>query len=205
MKNTYSNASDAGGTYEIINHVNGRRYFGSCANFRKRFFQHRTELRKNRHSNAFLQHDYNKCSETVFEFRVIEVITGEKVLRLAKEQDLLDCNYDGQQLCYNIQKRAVSPHGKRNFVACKQAQKIAVSLANQKRFETSLVSPVGELYQTITNIEQFAKVHGLNSAHIHSVIAGKRGTHKGWHLLGFIQKKYPAWNKGKRKDESSKK
>ncbi len=55
--------------------------------------------------------------------------------------------------------------------------------AQENRYKTNaiLVSPNGEEYM-VTNRNQFAKQHNLNSGHLGSVIRGQVPQHKGWKL-----------------------
>lgn len=45
-----------------------------------------------------------------------------------------------------------------------------------------LVSPAGVVYTRIDGIKEFALTHGLSKSHLCELLAGKRKTHKGWHL-----------------------
>lgn len=104
MKKTYGGNANKSGIYKIINHSNGRFYIGSCKRFKQRASEHHGDLRTNRHSNKFLQNDWNKCDENCFEFIVVEVLEKSEEERRAKEQTLLDQSYDNQKNCYNIAK-----------------------------------------------------------------------------------------------------
>lgn len=104
----YHDNANKGGTYQIANIENGRAYFGSAQCFKKRWAGHVNALKANRHSNKFLQADWNKCGESDFVFEVIESITGSKEERLDAEQKLLTYHWDNCNLCYNISKWAIS-------------------------------------------------------------------------------------------------
>lgn len=86
------------GTYCIKNTLNNRCYYGSSLDLKSRKYQHFRELRKNIHTNSFMQNDFNKCGEGVFEFTIMET-TNELLL---KEQLLLDLFFDNKRKCYNI-------------------------------------------------------------------------------------------------------
>lgn len=105
MKSVYNGNANKSGVYKIINVNNGRIYIGSCKIFKQRAQEHTKSLLKNKHSNKFLQGDFNKCGESSFEFRVIEVVSGEQRNRLLVEQKYIDQYYDNQQQCYNFDKR----------------------------------------------------------------------------------------------------
>jgi len=103
MKTYYEGFSNAAGVYKIINIQNGRIYIGSAKEFKRRCKDHIKQLRINRHSNKFLQHDFNKCGEDAFEFRVIEVVPNStKEQRFEVEQKYLNEVFDKQEHCYNI-------------------------------------------------------------------------------------------------------
>jgi len=111
MKAYYNGHSKKGGVYKIVNTRNGRSYYGSAKEFKRRRTGHLSSLRNNKHSNKYLQGDYNKCGEEAFEFHVIEVVSGDKAARLLCEQGFLDQYYDGQDTCYNFAKEARTPEG----------------------------------------------------------------------------------------------
>ena len=60
------------GIYMIENKVNGMRYIGQSDNIPKRWVQHRSDLRGNRHDNDHLQKAFNKYGEDAFTFQVLE-------------------------------------------------------------------------------------------------------------------------------------
>jgi len=53
-----------------------------------------------------------------------------------------------------------------------------------KTYMLTLVSPNGEKYSNITNLEQFCKNNNLGSSNIRHMIAGKVKSHKGWTIEG---------------------
>ncbi|MNK94393.1 GIY-YIG catalytic domain protein [compost metagenome] len=59
------------GVYLIRNTLNGKEYVGSSVRLRRRFVEHRYDLRRGEHQNAHLQSAWNKYGESAFEFRVI--------------------------------------------------------------------------------------------------------------------------------------
>lgn len=129
MKKIFHDASNLGGVYKILNLENGRQYFGSTSCFYKRANSHFNDLEMNRHTNTFLQNDFNKCGSDVFLFEVVEVVPGTKVDWLTKEQVFLDQFYDGQKNCYNLVKDAFDNRsGTRN--------KEAPDPLTDKRFKT---------------------------------------------------------------------
>lgn len=104
MKIDYKGQANSNGIYRIINTVNQRVYYGSAKRFKSRFASHNNLLLNNKHSNAFLQFDYNKCGTMAFVFEVVELVEGTKQDRLKREQFYIDQYFDGGKNCYNLRK-----------------------------------------------------------------------------------------------------
>ena len=111
MKFNYEGLSERSGVYKIVNNSNGRIYIGSAKEFKSRWKGHENSLRNNKHSNKFLQGDFNKCGTEAFEFFILQVTSGTKEERLAIEEIYIKQYYDKQDLCYNFCKVALSPEG----------------------------------------------------------------------------------------------
>lgn len=60
------------GVYEIKNKINGLFYIGSSSNIYSRWTKHKRELRKNVHSNYYLQDDWNEFGSDAFSFTIIK-------------------------------------------------------------------------------------------------------------------------------------
>ena len=56
------------GIYKITNKTNGNYYIGSASIICNRWWIHISKLRKNCHSNKYLQNAFNKYGESNFEF-----------------------------------------------------------------------------------------------------------------------------------------
>lgn len=104
MKIDYKGHANDNGIYRIINTVNQRVYYGSAKRFKSRFASHNNLLLRNKHSNVFLQSDYNKCGTMAFVFEVVEVVEGTRKERLEREQFYIDQYFDGGKDCYNLRK-----------------------------------------------------------------------------------------------------
>lgn len=61
------------GIYKIENLVNGKVYIGQSINFKRRFSEHLTELRNNKHANQYLQASWNKYGEHNFKISILEL------------------------------------------------------------------------------------------------------------------------------------
>lgn len=111
MKFIFHEHGNQGGIYKILNLQNGRIYIGSTYRFKNRAKSHISELKANRHLNKFLQNDFNKCGEAAFVFEVLEVVDGDRSVRVEREQFHIDQWYDNQKNCYNLVKEARDNRG----------------------------------------------------------------------------------------------
>jgi len=111
MQFIFHDKANEAGIYKIINLNNGRIYVGSTSRFKTRAYAHNNDLIANRHLNRFLQNDYNKCGSEAFLFEVIEVVSGDRKLRIEREQCHIDHWYDNQKNCYNLVKLAMDNRG----------------------------------------------------------------------------------------------
>jgi group I intron endonuclease len=100
------------GIYKILNINNGKYYIGSSYNIHKRWQEHKSALKNNRHHSNHLQHAWNKHGGDSFEFLILEELKNEKELIVLIEQRYLDLykpyNLD---IGYNISKTSEGPGG----------------------------------------------------------------------------------------------
>lgn len=108
MKAQFRKQSNKGGIYQIRNLQNGKVYIGSAKSFKKRYYQHKHHLRMNKHGNPHLQRAWNKGGEDVFQFEILEVVSGNRNARIMIEQVYLDKYQSDWTLCYNILKKAAT-------------------------------------------------------------------------------------------------
>lgn len=112
MEYKYEGHSLKSGIYKLANKLNGRIYVGSAKEFKRRWSQHASSLRNQKHQNKFLQADFNKCGEEAFVFEVLEVTEGKtKEERLLLEEQYIQKYYDSGTNCYNLCDRAISRDG----------------------------------------------------------------------------------------------
>jgi group I intron endonuclease len=124
----YQGNSLKSGVYKLTNLINNRIYIGSAKEFKERWKQHHYALKKNKHSNKFLQADYNKCGEDAFKFEVLEVISGEKQDRLLIEEKYILQFFDKGEMCYNLCNRAISREGIGSNNPLKTKEKMSISM-----------------------------------------------------------------------------
>lgn len=101
------------GVYAIVNSVTGKAYIGSAVNIRRRWTQHRRELRDGTHNNGYLAASWAKRGEDAFTFHVIEEVPDSLSL-VEREQAWLDemRTFDPER-GYNISPTAYSILGYR--------------------------------------------------------------------------------------------
>lgn len=99
------------GIYQIKNTLNGRFYIGaSTNNFKQRWSEHKSLLRKGIHGSFLLQEDWNKYGESAFTFEILENLPPEDVY--VREAELLSKFHDNGTQCYNKSKLGVPGSGK---------------------------------------------------------------------------------------------
>ena len=59
------------GVYRITNTENGKRYYGSSKNLRRRWREHKSDLRLGKHGNPGIKEDAANCGVEAFEFTVL--------------------------------------------------------------------------------------------------------------------------------------
>jgi len=100
------------GIYTIISQINNRVYVGSTTNtFNRRWNQHKSSLRLNKHRNIHLQRHFNKYRINDLKFEILEECDSEYCL--SKELywiNLLDSVKYGFNQTYN----SISQNGKQN-------------------------------------------------------------------------------------------
>ena len=72
------------GIYKITNLKNNKGYIGQSSDIKKRWRNHKFELKNNIHNNPYLQNAFNKYGEEAFEFRIIEktlIILIQQILK----------------------------------------------------------------------------------------------------------------------------
>jgi len=78
----------APGIYCIRNKMNGNIYIGGSINMQRRWYEHRSQLRRNKHPNPHLQNSWNKRGEDAYEFIPLMICPNEWITKI--EQLMLD-------------------------------------------------------------------------------------------------------------------
>lgn len=113
-KSQCRNIGKISGIYKIVNKVDGKYYVGSSNDVLGkcgRWYEHRNNLLKNRHTNKKLQNAWNKHGENNFEYLLVEIvnenqllIVEQKYLDILKQDSLL-----GNDTHYNLTYDATRP------------------------------------------------------------------------------------------------
>lgn len=151
------------GVYKILNLINGRFYIGQSLHIHNRFNQHKKQLLNNKHSNVFLQNDYNKIAKEtnktikeIFKFEIIERFEyASKDILNKKENDLLQKLYDNQKLCYNLAKEACT-------LGYKQSKETINKIKETKNKQQHKEN-ISSLMKEITNRPEHKKIVSNNS------------------------------------------
>ena len=67
------------GIYYIKNLINCKVYIGCAFDIKRRWWEHKTKLRRNKHYNIYLQRAWNKYGEINFEFNILEECNKENL------------------------------------------------------------------------------------------------------------------------------
>ena len=106
------------GIYAIFNGVNSKAYVGSSCAIGRRFIDHKSKLRNNKHPNPHLQSAYNKYGESEFFFFKIEECDQS---RLEEREKFWINSLDSINSGYNIRLECGSNAGiKFNPESCKR-------------------------------------------------------------------------------------
>lgn len=77
-KNMPKGFGNFGAIYRIRNHVNGKFYIGSTINFKNRFYQHRSKVK--RKVNSHLSFAVKKYGRAKFSYELLENVDEKKCL-----------------------------------------------------------------------------------------------------------------------------
>jgi group I intron endonuclease len=208
MENVFKECANKGGVYRILNKKNGREYFGSTARFKQRAREHLLALKNNKHYNAFLQRDFNKCGIEMFQFEVLEVVEEPdnkdkrlwSSLRTQAEQKYLDSSFDNRCKCYNGMKDAIDlgyhpwesdRKEKMSKIMSEvysspekkeQAKNHAEKRWNLHSANITVTHKSGETVLIDGSIRDFCKSRDISYKAFHLMVQGKTKSSGGWFL-----------------------
>jgi group I intron endonuclease len=154
--------------YKIENKINKKQYVGITNDIKRRWREHKRELKGNRHGNIKLQNAWNKYGEENFVFKKIQDFNTLQEMNKAEVEYIKKYNLLSNKNGYNLQE------GGNSFRHTKEAKE-KISRSN----EVSVVSKclkTGEL--KIYNRIKDVKKDGLNPKSISNACTGKNLTYK---------------------------
>lgn len=93
--------------YQILNKLNNKCYIGQTNNIKRRWEQHKNDLKLGKHDNPYLQKVYNKYGIDIFDFQVlyqedcdqdrINELEEQYITKFNSYEDGYNCNRGGQQ------------------------------------------------------------------------------------------------------------
>lgn len=83
--------------YKITCIANNKVYIGQTFNFKQRMCYHKTYLKRNSHTNQYLQRAYNKYGKDSFVFEIVEICQSKEIIN---EREIYWINY--YQSCEDI-------------------------------------------------------------------------------------------------------
>lgn len=93
-----------GGTYQIKNIINGKRYIGKSTNIKNRWQQHRSDLRAGRHHNKQLQNEWNTYGEDNFLMELLFECSDNDTLNEKEKYYIEKFNTTNSEYGYNLTK-----------------------------------------------------------------------------------------------------
>ncbi len=103
--------------YKIQHIESGKLYIGSSIDYKKRWRDHKSDLKLQKHCNLKLQRAWSKYGESAFEFVVVELV--EPIHLLEREQYWMDL-HNAYKAGYNMTPVAGSPLGRNHTEETKQ-------------------------------------------------------------------------------------
>ena len=193
------------GIYSITNIINNKTYYGSSTNCGRRWQEHKTALRHNKHHNIHLQRAWNLYGERSFKFQIVEKLSNDELPTV--EQQYLDFTKIVPVWCYNIAKE--TEHTNRGIKWSDESrQKLSISQTGRKlseetkaRMSTSAMGkntwttgrPANNRDAVIYTFKNmvtneiftgirldFQKKYKLSQGSLGDIIRGERKSHKNW-------------------------
>ena len=145
------------GIYLTVNCINNKFYIGSSNNTKQRWFEHRSELRGNKHPNERLQNAWNKYTETAFGFSILEETLKEKLIE--REQFWIDYTkcYD-RKIGYNIRSKAENNTGIKYSDKYKQnmSKRLKGRIFTEEHKRNKALAQIGRKYSSKTILKMSA-------------------------------------------------
>lgn len=157
------------GIYCILNTKSNKFYIGlTKVSFKKRFIQHQSNLKNNRHKNIYLQRAFNKYGKDNFQFIILEVL-NTKNLNLLKIKEIEHIKlFESYKNGYNLTKGGdLAFNGKKLY------------LYKINKIKNKITFQFYKKYDFLLDLKYDFKLTSFRS----SIVSGKTGSYK---LKDFI-------------------
>lgn len=160
--------------YWHINLIDDKIYIGQSIDIMSRFYKHKSLLRRNIHTNQYLQNAINKYNIDNFFFEIQEQIPFElytKSFLTEREKYWVNFyeNLLGKNMLYNI-ANPVDPHD----VSEKTREKLSNIFKRTSPEDIAFVNQIFELRSQNLSYEKIAKIVGRAPITVQNVILGKK-------------------------------
>jgi group I intron endonuclease len=165
------------GIYQIINIIDNKKYIGQSINIKRRWTEHKRDLKKNKHKNLLLQRAWNKYGCESFKFEIL-VICNKKQLK-QKEKETVEKILETKR--YNILKNYDSLAGSNNpFYGKTHTKSVKEKLSKLAKNRTGFKNGnYGNKYSNITKIKAgHNKKTKLTNDQVIKIIKMKNITHQ---------------------------
>lgn len=165
--------------YKIKFKNSHRIYIGSTSNFNKRKTWHTSFLRRNKHSNRFLQRAWNKYGEDDFEISILETLDSTENIE-TKEKYWIDFYDSGNnKKGFNLAKDPRTGFTNRNKWTKEQKRKLQKPHEKAHAKHYIFYNPENILVK-IYNLTKFCKKNNLNYNSMIAVWLDRSPEYKGW-------------------------
>ena len=164
-----SNQGKAVYLYNITNSLDNKQYVGITNNIKRRWKEHRTDLRGNRHGNKHLQAAWNLYGEENFKFKIINKFNSLEEMNKAEMNYIKDNNLLDSDFGYNLDTGGIG-----SFIHTESAKK-RISKSQEKAV-VSMCLKTGKIkhYQRVKDVE----MDGFNPKSIGNACTDRSMTYK---------------------------
>jgi group I intron endonuclease len=163
------------GIYKITNKINNKVYIGETLDIRRRWGEHKDNLKNNTHHSYKLQNDWNKYGEKNFEFEIISVLdetingfVGQYVLILYEQEYIL--KYNSIDNGYNIEETLSEiKKGKKIITNIKKDNLLLYEYYNRIK-NNIIINKGGLIYVNIFDMESICKIFKLDKEKIKGLL-----------------------------------
>ena len=178
------------GVYKIVNKVNGKIYVGGAVCFKKRWGEHKSDLKYNKHHSIHLQNSWNKHGKETFVFEIIEVVENKERI-IDREQFWLDTTQCcKREIGYNLSPTAG------NSLGYKHSEETKKKLLKTRKGKNNSFYGKRHTKETKKKMSRIKKGKSLSWEHKKKMSDSKKKLYKN----GYVN-----YNKGKSFSEETKK